>query len=46
MKFHFPWIAIHVTDNSNININIKTKIRTYLKGALWGLRQFLASKTL
>ena len=23
-KFHFTWIAIHITDNSNINTNIKS----------------------
>ena len=35
MKFHFTWIAIHLTDNSNINIMInKTKMKICSKPPL------------
>ena len=34
MKYHFSRSAIHITDNSNININIKTKMEVCLKGPL------------
>ena len=34
MKFHFTRTAIHITCNSNIIINIKTKMKVCLKGPL------------
>ena len=34
LKFHFQWIVVPVTDNSNININVKAKMEVCSKAPL------------